>query len=251
MAKPMRVVNAIGVFLRALVRSRVRGIGAVLLPLFLAACTQTDSFTPRKTFQHPPGTARVRLMPPDLELYELLASGLQEPRAEWTEAAKDNVKTAIADLLRPQDAEILPYIAPVADAAAERRHTQLIKLHDAVGYSILSYQYGLNELPGKRGNFDWTLGSGAGLLRQEFGADYAMFVFMRDSYSSSGRKALMVGLALLGGVSGGTQVGFASLADLKTGNIVWFNRLISSIGDLRTPEPAHYAVKQLLQGQPL
>jgi len=96
------------------------------------------------------------------------------------------------------------------------------------------------------------LGSGVGLLRQESGADYALFVFMRDSYSSGGRKALMVGLALLGiGVSGGTQVGFASLVDLKTGNIVWFNRLISNIGDLRTPEPAHDAVKQLLHGQPL
>ena len=236
----------------ASLRASFLGMGALLFSALLAACTQTDSFTPREAFRHPPGTARVLLMPPDIELYELLASGLQEPRAEWTEAARANVASAIADLLRPQHAEILPYARPVADAAAERRHTQLIKLHDAVGYSILVYQYGGNDLPGKRGNFDWTLGSGVGLLRQESGADYALFVFMRDSYSSGGRKALMVGLALLGiGVSGGTQVGFASLVDLKTGNIVWFNRLISNIGDLRTPEPAHDAVKQLLHGQPL
>lgn len=227
-------------------------MGVLLVAALLAACTQTDSFTPRHTFQHPPGTARVLLMPADIELYELLASGLQEPRAEWTEAAKANVATAIADLLRPKHAEILPYAAPVADAAAGRHHTQLIKLHDAVGYSILSYQYGINQLPGKRGNFDWTLGSGTSMLRQEFGADYALFVFMRDSYSSGGRKALMIGLALLGvGVSGGTQVGFASLVDLKTGDIVWFNRLISNIGDLRTPEPARDAVEELLHDQPL
>ena len=192
-------------------------------------------------------------MPPDVELYELLASGLQEPRAAWTEAAKRNVDAAIADLLRPKNAELLSYVAPTADPAAERRHIQLIKLHDAVGYSILAYQYGgPSQLPIKKGKFDWTLGSEASLLQREFGADYALFVFMRDSYSSEGRKAMMVGLALLGiGVSGGAQVGFASLVDLKTGNIVWFNRLISTTGDLRTAEPAHEAVEGLLHNQPL
>jgi hypothetical protein len=89
-------------------------------------------------------------------------------------------------------------------------------------------------------------------LQREFGADYALFVYLRDSYSSEGRKAMMIGLALLGiGVSGGTQVGFASLVDLRTGDIVWFNRLISTVGDLRTLAPAHDAVEELLSGQPL
>jgi hypothetical protein len=222
-----------------------------LLPLLLAACTHTDSFTASPTLQRPAGTARVLLMPPDIELYELLASGMQEPRAEWTEAARRNVDAAIADILRPEEAELVPYAAPAFDVAAERRHTQLIKLHDAVGSSILAYQYGPNQLPGKEDHFDWTLGSGASELQRDFGADYALFVYMRDSYSSAGRKALMIGLALLGGVSGGSQVGFASLVDLKTGNIVWFNRLISTVGDLRTPEPAHDAVEQLLSDQPL
>jgi len=229
-------------------------MGRLLLPaLLLAGCTQTDSLKTSQTFQRPPGTARVLLMPPDVELYELLASGLQEPRAAWTETAKRNVVAAIADLLRPKNAELVPYVAPTADPAAERRHTQLIKLHDAVCYSILVYQYGgPNQLPIKQGKFDWTLGSEASLLQREFGADYALFVFMRDSYSSEGRKAMMVGLALLGiGVSGGAQVGFASLVDLKTGNIVWFNRLISTTGDLRTAEPAHEAVEELLHNQPL
>ena len=245
----MRVEEAIKGPLRAL----VLGIGGILLPALLAACTQTDSLSKSEGFQRPSGIARVLLMPSDIELYELLASGLQEPRAQWTEAAKRNVDAAIADLLRPENAELLPYVAPVGDPAAERRHTQLLKLHDAVGASILLYQYGgFNQLPGKAGRFDWTLGSGASQLQREFDADYALFVYMRDSYSSEGRKAMMIGLALLGiGVSGGTQVGFASLVDLRSGDIVWFNRLISSVGDLRTPEPAHDAVEELLSGQPL
>src|SRR5262245_42254400 len=246
---PMRVDGAIRVPFRAL----IPGSGAALLLFLLAACTQTDSLKPSQTFHRPDSTARVLLMPPDIELYELLASGMQEPRAEWTAAAKSNVDAAIGDVLRPQKAEILPYVAPAGDPVAERRHTQLIKLHDAVGYSILVYLYGgPNQLPIKKDHFDWTLGSEASLLGREYGADYALFVFMRDSYSSDGRKAMMIGLALLGiGVSGGTQIGFASLVDLKTGDIVWFNRLISTVGDLRTPEPARDAVEQLLDEDPL
>jgi hypothetical protein len=250
----MRVDRATWVSFVAPVRHLIRGIGGyLLLPAVLVGCTQTDSLTTSQTFQRPAGTARVLLMPPDVELYELLASGLQEPQAAWTDAAKRNVEAALADALRPKNAELLPYLTPTADPAVERRHTQLIKLHDAVGYSILAYQYGgLNQLPVKKGKFDWTLGSEASLLQREFGADYALFVFLRDSYSSEGRKALIVGMALLGiGVSGGSQVGFASLVDLKTGNIVWFNRLISTTGDLRTPEPAREAVEELLRNQPL
>jgi hypothetical protein len=249
----MRVDRTIRVSCLAPVRRLIRGIGGYLLPALVAACTQTDSLTTTQTFQRPPGTVRVLLMPPDVELYELLASGLQQPQAAWTEAAKRNVDSALGAALQPKNAELVPYVAPTGDPAIERRHTQLIKLHDAVGFSILAYQYGgLNQLPVKKGKFDWTLSRETTLLQREFGADYALFVFLRDSYSSEGRKAMMVGLALLGiGISGGSQVGFASLVDLRTGDIVWFNRLISTTGDLRTPEPAREAIEELLHNQPL
>jgi hypothetical protein len=47
-------------------------------------------------------------------------------------------------------------------------------------------------------------------------------------------------------VPGGSQVGFASVVDLKTGDIVWFNRLVRGAGDLRTPEAAAETVKALV-----
>jgi hypothetical protein len=60
--------------------------------------------------------------------------------------------------------------------------------------------------------------------------------------------ALMVVSAVLGviGIPGGAQVGFASMVDLKTGDIVWFNRLARSRGDLRTPEAAAETVDALV-----
>jgi hypothetical protein len=61
----------------------------------------------------------------------------------------------------------------------------------------------------------------------------------------------MIALALLGvGVSGGVQVGYASLVDLNTGQVLWFNRLTRGSGDLREPEKAQETLDALLQDFP-
>jgi hypothetical protein len=52
------------------------------------------------------------------------------------------------------------------------------------------------------------------------------------------------------GIQGGSQAAFISLVDLRTGNIVWFNRLGSTNGDL-TDAPARDVVNNLLEGIPL
>ena len=79
-----------------------------------------------------------------------------------------------------------------------------------------------------------------------------MFVTVRDSYTTTGRAFLMLGMAALGvGISGGQQAGFVTLVDLRTGNVVWFNWLTSQNGDLRTPEPAQKVVDNLMKGLPL
>ena len=44
---------------------------------------------------------------------------------------------------------------------------------------------------------------------------------------------------------GGQQVGFASLVDLNSGQVVWFNRLARETGDLRTADEAAETDKAL------
>ena len=116
-----------------------------------------------------------------------------------------------------------------------------------MGLEILFQQMGFSKLPTKTSPLDWTLGPGTNDLRTRTGADYGMFVFVRDTYSSGTRKAMM----MLGMANGGTQGAFVSLVDLRTGNIVWFNRLGSTNGDLRTDAPARDVVNNLLEGIPL
>jgi hypothetical protein len=230
-----------------------RALAGLLLGglVLVAGCTQT-SVLARPGLGKPAAPPRVLVMPADIELGELTAGGLLEPRADWTEQARTHVREALRRELESRRAIVLEYERPAGEAE-QTADDRLVKLHDAVGGAIVLHKY-LPELqlPTKEGRFDWSLGAGVKVLRERTGADYALFVVLRDSYASPGRMALIVGAALLGvGIPGGRQVGFASLVDLGTGDIVWFNRLIDPAGDLRQADPARRAVKSLLAELPL
>ena len=234
----------------------------VLLIIVLAAgafatggCqTSTVAKRPDK-WERVPSTARVVLMTPDIELAELTAGGVLEPNVERTQKATRFVADALQTEIGTRNAHLTPYQAPADDTPRTHEVEQLVKLHEVVGNSLLVHHYGPLRLPNKAGKFDWSLGETAKALGEDAGADYALFVFVRDSYASAGRKAAMVGVAVLSlgrvVLSGGVHQAFASLVDLKTGDIVWFNRLIDTQADVREPDPARSAVKKLLSDFPL
>jgi hypothetical protein len=178
---------------------------------------------------------------------------MREPKADWTAQAKLHVVGAMREQLAQRKVSLALYEGPAGDPAREKAELRVVKLHEVVGATIIVHKLLPNqELPTKQGRFDWTLGNGTRVLHDRTGADLAVFVVIRDTYASAGRVAFMVGAALLGvGVPLGQQVGFISLVDLRTGDIVWFNRLLDASGDLRTAEPARKAVKALLDGCPL
>ena len=229
-----------------------RTIMALLaLPAVLGACTtikqQADT-----GFHAPTGNYRVIVMQPDVEVGQLTAGGVVEPREDWTRAARDNVLKALEAEQSAHGAAV-KVAATAADAGWNPDKTEdLITLNRAVGSAIERHKYGSQTLPTKDGRFDWTLGEEA----VEFGAathyDYALFVHASDSFSSGGRVALqtfgalgcLVGACVVAG--GGQQIAFASLADLKTGRIVWFNVLVSTGGDIRTADGAKEMVNKLL-----
>lgn len=220
--------------------------------MVLAGCTQTKSLVNSKDLSVAAESERVVLMSPDIEISAMTAGGTQEPNAAWTHSAKKNVVKALHRYFAQGNNKLDRYQRPdVPDE--QRRHDQLLKLHEAVGATILVHQYVSGfELPSKDGRFDWTLGKGAHVLRNGHDADYALFIFFRDSHATAGRVAATVVAAALGvGLEEPRQVGFASLVDLHSGNLVWFNRLVSSTGDLRTPGPASRAVEALLSNLPL
>lgn len=188
------------------------------------------------------------VMPLDVELAQLTAGGMPEPHAEWTEAAHKHMRAALEAEARSRNLKLTYFDAERGSTEDRETSLDLVKLHRAVGGSILVHQY-LTEfgLPSKEGKFDWSLGPSVAAISRSHEADYALFLYVRDSYSTAGRMAVIVIAALMGaGVPGGSQVGFASVVDLKTGDIVWFNRLARPSGDLRTPEAAEETIRVLV-----
>ena len=196
----------------------------------------------------------VVIVDPDIELSEMLAGGVQEPRREWSIAARRLYPAAVhAELSAAGTRQVPDYDVP-DDLPADSPMGQILRLNEAVSISIVAYTSPGNQLatkPGKR--LDWTLGPGVETLRKASGADYALFTYMRDSYTSSGRKALRVAaLLLLGGdIGGGRQLGVTTLVDLRTGRVVWFNFLSNQTGDLRDSVGASATAQKMLKGLPL
>lgn len=200
--------------------------------------------------------AQVVLMPFDVELSVMTASGATEPRADWTESAKSYLLEAIRSEKASQNVNMVVFQDDRAGAAHQDVVNQLIKLHGVVGNSILLHQYGGPNgnftLPNKEGQFDWSVGPSAKALKDVYKADYALFIWVRDSYTSGGRAvAMFLAAGILGvGLQGGQQLGFASLVELETGNVVWFNRMQSGTGDLRNAQGAVNTAQYLLAQLP-
>lgn len=202
-----------------------------------------------------PEARKLLLMPMDIELSTLTAGGVLKPEAEWTANARIHVEFAIREMMASMSVACLPAAevdeSTMTDEEKEKK-VQLTKLHEVVGHSILLHQYmPVLKLPGKGARFDWSLGPESRFLKDRCDADYALFVYLRDSYASAGRVATAIVFAAFGvGIPMGMQTGFASLVDLETGNVIWFNRLISGAGDLRTQEAAKSSTEALLHDFP-
>ena len=193
--------------------------------------------------------AKVVVMPTDIELFSISGGGVLEPKADWTDAASRHFKAALIEKKKQLGVGTVDLSEKDADELAE-----VNTLHAAVARSIATHHFGpgILNLPTKEGKLDWSLGEAVKAIRQKSGADYALFSWIRDSYASAERVAAMIALALLGvGVGGGMQIGYASLVDLNTGQVVWFNRMLRGTGDLREAGPAKETLESLLDKFPV
>jgi hypothetical protein len=242
--------------------SRIHLLAAALLVALLAACTTTDPRTSAEYTAAQAAPARlagrtILLLPADVECGQVTAGGMVQPNAAWTATAEANVMAALERSFAGRGATLVTY--DLAGLAADRAdlHDRVLKLNEAVGGSIFFLQ---DVLPTKRAVFEWSVGEGARHLGDDFDADYALFVYLRDTHASAGLVGMnvlkgVVGLATgyVPGMTSGIQVGFAQLVDLETGNVIWFNKLsdTSAGADLRTAPKAGEAVDALLRGCPI
>lgn len=241
---------------------RNKGLGlAAAATVVLSGCVQVRQYADVQ-FTPPSGNYRLLVLRPDVTVSSLTTGGMAEPRADWTEQAR----AAIIAALKAQQAARGGQVTIVEKrnslpGIGEQELAEMERLSAVVSQSIVLHKYLGQYLPTKQGKgLDWTVGEAAINVGRKTGYDYALFLHAEDEVASGGRIALGV-LGVAGcfvgfcapNIGGATQLDYASLVDLKTGEVVWFNVVQASsqvpgikFGDLRTPQGAAQMVERLL-----
>ncbi len=238
--------------------SRLLTAGALALGLCfgtLATAARADDAVPTYvSIPKPAAGSTILMVAPTVSLGLLTAAGSTEPKDEWSKASQQYIAASLGQSLQNRSYKTTSIDANTYD---DPRALQILKLNSAVTDSIYANKLPMSKLPTKA-SFDWSLGDGASALLPP-GSDpaappaYALFVDVAGNYSSSGRAAMAVGMALLHvAVPLGSQAIQATLVDLKTGQVVWYQDMIVPSGtDIRTAEGAGAAVNTLLKKLPL
>jgi hypothetical protein len=239
-----------------------RGLAAALATgLALSGCVQTRQFA-NVEFTPPQGDYKLLVLRPDVTVGSLTTGGMVEPRADWTDQARSSIVQALKaqQAARGGNVTIIEH-RNALPGVTEQELADVERLNFVVDQSIVIHKYLGDYLPTKRAKgLDWSLGQDAVRLGQKTGYDYALFLHAEDAQVSGGRIALgVLGLAgcFIGfcapNVGGQQQLDYASLVDLKTGEVVWFNVVQAGseipgikFGDLRTPEGAAQMIDRLL-----
>jgi hypothetical protein len=233
---------------------------ALAASVAVSGCVQSRQYADVQ-FTPPQGDYRLLVMRPDVTVNSLTTGGMSEPRADWTEQARGNIVNALRAEQADRGGRVLVMARrnELPNISAEEI-ADLERLHFAVGNSIALHKYSGAALPTKRGKgLEYTLGADAVSLGRRSGYDYALFLYAEDNIASTGRVALQV-LGVAGcfigfcAPSGGSnQFAYASLVDLRTGEVVWFNVLQTGsqlpgvkFGDIRTQQGASQMVERLI-----
>jgi hypothetical protein len=229
------------------------GIG--VLALCLGGCVETPKPpTVKAILNWHRRERRIVVIRPDVVLGLVTTGGLIEPQADWSEAARGLI---VADIVRRVENKGVQ--AVVLDALTDPQDGQMVRLYSALVAGP--------DGPGTRADLRKhaelvdSLGEGTQALEDRFGADYGLFLTLRDNYTSSGRVASNVAASIVilalsagrarGPTSDASRLARVSLVELHTGTVVWTETHSGVKGNLREAEDADRFVDNLLKEMPL
>ncbi|GAB5559722.1 MAG: hypothetical protein SynsKO_13690 [Synoicihabitans sp.] len=225
---------------------------------FFTGCESTAPVThrsPDRAAQMAPAADETRIAPLDIQLAELTASGAIEPHEEWTQAAREMLTEQIRErtgyTVHPiNEAPDLELTTELQEVGALLRAMQINQLQSRnVGSVPSPVPPSAQEIP-----FDYQ--TGALVAHQSKLDDGAvLFIYLRDSYATGGRKAL-AGLGLVAAAFTGVYIAPTMGSTLATaalvdhdGNVLWMNQTLMA-KDLRNEEGIAALLEELLSGLP-
>jgi hypothetical protein len=226
--------------------------------MLLAGCAAGPTARVHHTIQQDPGSRplqQVVLMPVDVDVYEMSTGGIREEVPEWSDAAGENVRSAMLVSRKPEGGCCVTREVDSSALTAEER--DIVEEHLALFNSVAANAMWAN-LPAnpawhfKAQHFDYTLGDGLAFLKTKYGIDAGLIIIGEDVVSTAGRKTTAVVGAMFGvyvPLGHSTLVG--GLVDFGTGDLLWLNHTVSGgDADLRQPDSALELARELMAGYP-
>lgn len=224
----------------------------IALGLTLSACTSTRPY--QVSDDERPSAKRILLMPTDVVVLQVGTTGLPLPRERWTQKVQNGFASTARELLSDRGRQLVRYRTDDnAVVPYQREELPAIRMQRAVMQTVLNQRYGDAAPLPDAAPANWTLGTSVAPLRQAYDADLALFLIYRQATSSTGRTVMtLVQTALFGAIQPTSQsVAFASLVDLRTGELVWTNVLQAQGFDTNEPNAINERARELLTEMPL
>jgi len=180
-------------------------------------------------------------MEPNAEVV-FITTGGAEVRADWTEAAKLNLRGGFENQIGEQGYDVTRF-----DETAERNEDleQLLLLYEVVSQSL---DLRLPHKGGEQGsNYDISLGADTAMLREAYGSDYAVFI---DHYSQIESGGVFMTQVMIGVATGYTppsqniRLTAGTVIDLNTGDVV--DRNVVVFGDPRDETESANIVSRIM-----
>ena len=152
-----------------------------------AALAQSRNLAPG--FQTLAQTARIVVMPTDIELFSISGGGILEPKADWTEIAGKHFRAALLEKkkkARRRQRRARPRRTPTMSP----RSTPCMPRSRARSICIISGRALGAADQGRQARL--VPGDAVRPIKEKTGADYALFSWIRDSYASGERVATMI-----------------------------------------------------------
>jgi len=180
--------------------------------------------------------SKLLLLPLDVSVSQLTASGNVDEDPEWCNQARERLLRYVQQEMAAKPVFSLNQLPELTKEEQARLDEHLALFDLVAGNAMQAVNSPSPVWNRKRQNFDYSIGSGLADFKARTGADVALIVIANDYISTGGRKAMSVAAAMLGvvPVMGYASV-FAGVVDLQSGDILWLDYAIS------------YAEKTLLQ----
>ena len=239
---------------------RVLGF-ALAASLTLSACVQTRQYADLQ-FTPPQGDYKLIVMRPDVSVGSVTTGGMVEPRADWTETARANLIAALKAQQAGRGGNVLVLERRDALAGGQRRDSCGARAAPRGGRQLdraaqISRRLACRPSAAAGSNIRWVPTRSASARRPAMTMPCSCTPKTGSPrpggspWACSGWPAAVIGFCAPMG--GGGQFAYASLVDLRTGEVVWFNVLQTgsqvagiTFGDIRKPEGAAQMVERLL-----